>query len=263
MDTNEQQKEQTNEMPLTPESVQNENQDTPKSNKSPIALVMIAILVAAGVVGGIYFVTKDIDKEVASNVNEVVEPSSTVAEVNNVEIKGSDLNTSIQQITVSAQLQGVDITDPNMQQNIQDQAVTMLVNTELLKQAAVEQGLSVSDEDIDTRLEELVAETGGEAVLAERMQNLGIDDETLRKDIGNELLIQLLLDEIFTEADVTVTEEEVVAFYEQAGGTEAGLPELEEVRGQIEAQVRSTKEQEVLNTYIEELRTDAEIEVSV
>jgi hypothetical protein len=68
---------------------------------------------------------------------------------------------------------------------------------------------------------------------------------------------------VFTEKNIQITEEEVVAIYEAAGGAEADLPPLDEVRGQIEAQVRGTKEQEAVTAFIDELRKGASIQILI
>jgi hypothetical protein len=49
----------------------------------------------------------------------------------------------------------------------------------------------------------------------------------------------------------------------QAGGVAAGLPAIDEVRAQIETQLKTSKEQEVVTAYIEELRAKATIEVLI
>jgi hypothetical protein len=40
------------------------------------------------------------------------------------------------------------------------------------------------------------------------------------------------------------------------------LPPLEEVRDQVEAQIRSSKEQEVIDAYLSTLKAEAEIQIN-
>jgi hypothetical protein len=187
---------------------------------------------------------------------------ATAATVNGQKINEHDLAISIAQIATGATAQGIDIEDPQVKSEIRTQALDMLVNTELLKQEAGARGLVVTDQEVTDRRAKLVEEIGGEAVLAERMTQFNIDDKTLARDIKNELTIQKLLDEVFAEKNVSVSEEEIADFYEQAGGAEAGLPELDSVRSQIETQIKTTKEQEVVTAFIEELRAKATITIA-
>ena len=102
---------------------------------------------------------------------------------------------------------------------------------------------------------------GGAEQLATRMEELGITSEQLDHDIRDEIIIQQLIDKKFAEADFTVSEEEILATYEQVGGEEAGLPPLEEVREQVVAQITNSKEQAVVDAYITELKESADIDI--
>lgn len=186
-----------------------------------------------------------------------------VATVDGEEITAYDLAISQEQIAAAARAQGVDLSDPASQQSIRDQAIEMLVNTELLRQEAQRRGLSVTDEEVSARYDTLVNEVGGEAVLAERMGEFGVTEDILFRDIRNELTIQKLLDEVFTETEIAVSDEDIAEFYESAGGVEAGLPPLEEVRGQIEQQLMSSEEQGIITEFVESLREEATVDIKI
>jgi parvulin-like peptidyl-prolyl isomerase len=189
------------------------------------------------------------------------ENSAVVAVVNGEEINGTDLNTSIQQFKQAAVAQGVDTSSPEVIADIRTQALDVLVNTTLLRQAAQEQGIEVSAEATAERLDTIQTEIGGEEALQARITELGLTYADLEEDIEEELVIQTLLDTLFAEAEITVTEAEIQQVYDSAGGEGAELPPLETVSEQIQEQVRGTKEQEVIDAYLTTLKTDAEIEL--
>ena len=234
------------------------------AKKSPFVKYAISAAVVVVILLGVLY---QLEKEgrsstgVFASVIENQEEGKVVATVNGTEIINSDLDTSIQQFSQAAAVQGVDVTSPDAQVEIRSQALDVLINTALLKQAATEQGMSVTDEEVTERLETIKADIGGEEVLTERMNELGITTERLQQDIKDELLIQGLLDKVFAEANIEVTEEEVATVYEEAGGAEAGLPALEEVREQVELQIRTSKEQSAIDEYLGGLKTEADIEV--
>ncbi len=237
-----------------------------KGGKSTIpwigyVVALVALLaIAAGVV---YLMEKDGRLSTGIFVPaDGIAPNSTIATVNDVKIKGSELSTSINQITTSASLQGIDTTDSAVQENIRNQAVEMLVNTELLRQEAGKREVTVTDEDVTARIDALVAEVGSQELLNERMASLGIDEKTLRRDVRSELLIQKLLDQVFADKNITVSEEEINNVYESAGGEEAGLPPLAEVRDQVVAQVKAGKEQSILDELLAELRAAATVVIA-
>lgn len=233
---------------------------TKKSNlKGYIAAVVLATIIILGV---LYVLEKEgrSSTHIFANLIASQEASKTVAIVNGEEIKNSELKTSIQQFTQAAVAQGVDITSADAQTEIRNQALDVLVNTRLLKQNALSKGYSVTDEAAAERLQAIETEIGGAEVLAQRMTELGLEMEQLKKDVADELLIQQLLDAIFAEANITVSDEEVAEMYKNAGGAEAGLPALEEVKPQVVAQIKNSKEQAAIDKYLTDLKAAAQIE---
>ncbi len=226
--------------------------------KYTVATVVLVVLALLALVYALEEKGK-LQTGIFDGVQKQVSKHTAAATVNGSKISEYDLNISMTQLSSGAAAQGANVTDPAVQTEIKTQALEMLINTELLKQEAANREIVVTEEEVNTRLETLKTDVGGEEVLNQRMAEFGINKKTLLRDIKNELTIQKLLDEVFKEKSVVVTEEEIVAFYDQAGGAEAGLPGIDEVRTQIEAQLKATKEQGVVTTYLEELRGKADI----
>lgn len=234
------------------------------ANKTRWALYGAAIvIVVITLLSVLYMLEKDgrSSTNIFGSIIASQSAGTVVAVVNDEEIVNSQLELSMQQFGQAAAAQGVDMNDPSVQEEVRTQSLQVLINTELLRQAAAERGISISDEMVEERMVTLQAEVGGAEVLTQRMAELGIDEDRLEKDVREEMMIQALLDEVFAEANIEITDEEVVAIYEGAGGAEAGLPALEEVRTEVENQIRATKEQEVIDEYLSELEAEAEIEI--
>lgn len=236
----------------------------PEEKQSKVkGYVMAVVLAAVIILGALYLLEKEgrSSTNIFGSLIASQEAKAPVAVVNGEKIKNSELTVGVQQFTQAAIAQGVDVSSPDIQTEIKTQALDVLINTRLLKQNAIEKGFTVSDEDAQERLTTIEAEVGGPEVLAQRMEELGIDDEKLLLDVKDELLIQQLLDSIFAEANTEVTEEEIAEFYQNAGGTEAGLPALEEVRDQVVLQIKTSKEQVAIDEYINELKGKAQIDL--
>ncbi len=227
--------------------------------------IAAVILVAIALLGIVFLMEQQgrLNTGIFDGAQKMLSRNKAVALVNDSKISEYDLNISMAQIATGAAAQGADVESDEIKKEIQTQAIDMLVNTELLKQEAATRGIEITGDEVNTRLETLKTDVGGEEVLKERMKEFNIDEKTLRRDIKNELTIQKLLEAVFVEKAVAVTEEEVLAFYETVGGPGAELPALEEVRAQIKAQLKTTKEQEVVTAYIEELRGKATIELLI
>lgn len=231
---------------------------SPKTGGTFGTLIVVgAVVVALAVVAMWYFgAFKGPQTTTGIPANQVV------ATVNGTDIVGSDLTTSISQIVATAQLQGIDTTDPSVQEEIKDQAIQMLINTQVLEQEAAERGIVITDADVEARIQALVDEVGGEEILIERMASLGISEKTLQADVRSELMISELLDQVFAERNVEVTEEEIQELYQVTTGGGADAPALEEIRPQIEAQIKASKEQAIVDELIASLRAEAEVELA-
>lgn len=254
--------EQSGEASVTTETAPTTSQITGRSSG---LYIVAGVAVLAILLGALYFMEKEgrSNTDVFGWLIESQQANSVVATVNGSDITGSDLTASIEQFRQVASAQGADVTDPSVQDSIREQALQVLINTELLTQAAATEGISVSAEEAQTRLDEITAELGGPEVLNERIAELGISQEKLLADIQEEVLIERYLDQLFAEAEIAVSEEEISAFYEQAGTEGAELPPLDDnVRAQIEQQIATEQEQAAIDEKLNELREEAAIEMT-
>lgn len=207
-----------------------------------------------------------INTGVFDSIKSVINPAPLAAKVNGTGITLADYEKNLTQLNNAAVQQGADIKNESIAQEIKTQAIDVLVNTELLRQEARKGGAEVTEADIDKRYQEIVTSIGGEEQLATKMTELGITPESLRKDIEGEILIQGHLATAVDTSEIKITEEDLKAAYAQISGTAATgvtVPPLEEIKTQLETQLKTNKEQELVNTYITKLREAAEIEVLI
>lgn len=230
------------------------------SNWRVYAGSVLAILVVS--VGLIFVLEKEgrISTGLFTGVISKMEARKPAALVNDVKIPQSEFNSSLKQLTEMAAKQGTDTSD---QTALRDQAINTLVNGELLRQAALAAGMIASAEAIEKRYNEIRDGIGGADQLAQRLVEFGVTEESLRRDIENEILIQGLFDAKVGIKDIVVSDEEINSLYEKIASSAEGVPALKEVRTQVEAQIRQEKEQQLINAYIEGLRTAAKVEILI
>lgn len=237
----------------------------PVKKRSHTLTILAILLVGVALLAVLFRLESEgrVDTGLFSGLIAWQESQQPVALVNGVEIDRDDLAISISQLTDAAVAQGFDPTTAEVQTDIEEQAVTMLVNTELLTQEAVARGITISDEAVAERISLIETDAGGAQALDDRLAEFDLTRTMLQEDVAIELTIQSLLDQVFSDADLVVSEEEIVQVYTNAGGLEnPDLPALDDVRPQIEAQLRQVKEQEAVNEYLAELRAGADIEIT-
>jgi peptidyl-prolyl cis-trans isomerase SurA len=234
-----------------------------QSNKYTIITIVVVVIALLVV---LYQLEKQdrIGTNVFGQMIAAIEANAPAATVNGQDIKVTDLESGIEQLSQAAVQQGIDPTDPEVQSEIRSQAVEMVINTALLEQAALENDVSVETEAIDVRITELAEAAGGKESLLERLAEFEIDEAQLRSDVEEELTIRALLDTVFTEADAVVTEQEIIEVYQNAAASNGGqpLPPLAEVSAQIEQQLLQNKEQEAIEAYVQSLRAAADITIN-
>jgi peptidyl-prolyl cis-trans isomerase SurA len=254
-------------------------QETQKDATSSMTGIIVgAIVLALLMIGGVwYFVsgtnvnsTDDATANATAGQGQATlpgleegNPDDPVAEVNGETLLRSEYNRIRRQLAGTAQQQGLNLTASSTVEQINSQAIETLVNTELIRQAAEAAGSSVTEQEVDERFTEIVEQVGGADALSSSLEELGLSEAELRSDVEQELLIQGYVESEVGTEELTASDEEVNTLYEEAGGAEAGLPPLEEVRPQIEQQVISTKEQEAISSLVDGLREEADVEILI
>lgn len=183
-----------------------------------------------------------------------------VAVVNEEEISRADFETLHAQVVTQ---QGIDITslDAEMQKQLEDQVVDELIVQALLRQAVEVSEVTITQEEIDTRMDAIVAQLGGEEAFQQALDVEGLSEEALRSEVRTELASQTYLEQELNLASVSVSEEEIQTTYEQLAAQDETVPQLAEIRDQVEELVIQQKQQDLFAQHIAQLRAQANVEI--
>ena len=199
-----------------------------------------------------------------------------VAEVNGDKITKDDFvplyETQYQQMQMQSQQSGQQVDE----KQLKNQTAENLVSTKLLSQQADERGITVSDKDIDKALNESAksSQMSKKDFLA-AMKDQGMDEKKVHSELKTQLSIEDLIKDEY--GDFKVSDEEIGQAYEQAksqqeqmgqqgaqqGGQAAEVPPLEEMRPQLEKQVKSQKSTEATQKYAGKLRDKADVTINL
>ncbi|MGP4039823.1 SurA N-terminal domain-containing protein [Gracilibacillus sp. D59] len=188
--------------------------------------------------------------------DELVAEDKTVATINGEEINGSAYNRVYRLVKSSLQQQGQDVKDT---EKVKDQTLNELITQELIMQDAEKQGLSASQEEIDSKIAALKEQHGDQ--FASTLKKNGFTEETYKAQLKQNLVANKYMESVL---GIKVTEKEIKEYYDSAKEkSEKELPPLEQVKDQIKQTLTAQKQQEKqkeIQSKIDELKKNAEIE---
>jgi hypothetical protein len=197
-----------------------------------------------------------------------VDKETTVAVVNDEDIKGEAYNTLLSQTQMSYQQMGQDPTSEELAPKLKESTIDSLVGQTLLLQEADKKGYKATDDEIQKEIDSLKASYEDEPQFEEILESNGLTMDELESEVANNIKYTAFIENELTVEDVT--DEDVKAYYdqyaEQSSGSEEAesqMPEYEEVKDQIKQELERQKTQEVLASEVEKLKENASIEVKI
>ncbi len=192
-------------------------------------------------------------QEVEFNDHEKVDKDKVVANINDIEVTGEVYNSISVQTKIQLSQYGQDISDL---EHIKELAIDGLINQEIIKQDAKRAGIVVSDDEITSEFEAIKSDN------EEQFQTFLERYHLTERDFKNQLLFALIHDK-YIEAElspVEITDEEIKDVYNELKKSNQEIADLEDVEEQLKRELIIQKEQEGLQTRIEELKKQATIE---
>ncbi len=186
---------------------------------------------------------------------ERVDEETSVVSVNGQEVEGAKYNQIYTQIKTMMHQYGQDVSDTDL---LKEQAISILVEQELINQEAEKKGIEVTEEEANEELETIKAETGDQfATILDQYQ---MDEEGFKNQLIDDLLTAKYMEQ---ELDVEVTDKEVEEYYNQLKEQNGEIGEFEEVEQDIKSLLQEQKQSEQLQARINELREEAEVETLI
>ena len=228
-----------------------------KKNKTVLyATIAIVLLLALG--AGYLFMTNGAN--LIGGNSETANEDEAVATVNGEPITRRAYNNATAQLASAAEAQGVTLTEAQ----IHDQALNSLINNRLLVQEANASGATATEAEVTSEYDLVVGGAGGADAFNAQLATLNLTEAEVRTELAEQLAVnKYLLSAINSETAVTVTDEEVDAFYANITAAGGEVPALADIRSQIEEQIRFQKQQQLVAEVIEGLRANASIEILI
>jgi parvulin-like peptidyl-prolyl isomerase len=159
----------------------------------------LRIVVAAVLLTGLVFASAGCsEKDVAARVNGEV-------------IKKTDLDVQIAKLQEQYPDMFTGADGEGRLLDFQQKLLDNMINAALIRQAAAEQGINVSDADVQAQIDELKAGFADDAQFQEALAQAGMDESTLMQQVRETLVTEELIAKL--TSDTPVTEEEIAEYY--------------------------------------------------
>ncbi len=223
------------------------NKKTLNFNKS-ILIIIVGLLIAAGV-----FFFGNFNR----NGNNQI-----IATAGEETITRAELNRQIAQLEASGFFQIPDINTAERSQ-FETMLAEQMIFEKLLRREASRQGFSASEMEIESQYQMLLSQLGGdESVLERELETAGITQTELRENIASQIVMSKYYNYLAEQNNITVTEEEIVEFFNEQVGDQEGVS-LEMFTDQIREQLLQQKLQEPLNEILENLIAEFEVQILI
>ncbi len=217
-----------------------------------IAIVLIAALVAILQFTGVLKLGSSPTGE------EAAVAGSAVARINGEEIPRSELDKRLAQIRATIP-EGSP--DPTKDAAFELQIVDELINLALLKQLAVDAGYTATDDAVAAEIAQVTELFGSEEALNGQLAAVGLSRTDFEENVRNELLIRQLVEANTEVKNIVVTDAEIEQAYQQSFSGVEEAPALEEARDFIRDQLTQQKTNAVIQAYVDDVRSKANIEI--
>jgi len=193
-------------------------------------------------------------------------PNDVVATVDGEEITVEELEAQLENLKASYRAQGMEPDSPEMEgmlEQAQMQILEEMISMKLLEQRAEEKGIEAPRDKIEEQYQEIVEQFGDEEALLAQLEEFDLTKDELMQDIEQNATIQHYINLKVDKDELEVSEEEIRTRYEehQEANAEENEEEYEEMKPQLEQTLKDEKERQQIQSLLEELRQESDIEV--
>lgn len=238
------------------------------SNKN-ILLVIGGVIILVAIALAVVFFTGGMGKlsdkgksdgENAADQSQNQASNKTVAVVDGQEITQADVDNRTSLIIAGFNIPANQVTD---EQKVQARQIALqqLINETLILKAAQDSGITVSSEQVQGELDKIVGNFPDEQSFNQALDNNKLTVDDLKNDITRRLVIQKYIDDNTDSSSIEVTDDEVGQLYDQYDANQDNMPDIEEIRSQLEQQIFQQKLNQQIDALIKKLQDAADITI--
>jgi len=150
-----------------------------------------------------------------SAVLPALDPAKTISLVVSKKFKITTVDViQFLQTSMGNRIQEIKGLDASQLKDVVERSAVQMAERKLLLDAAMEANTVASPEELDVALNDLYLRAGGQEAFQKALNDNGLDEEEFKENIRIDLIIQNYLNVLLAQ-EITVTDEEIFAVYEQ------------------------------------------------
>lgn len=184
--------------------------------------------------------------------------------VNGKSITMANYERVLESTKMQYQQQGVDFNSEEgkvMADWLKTEVIDSLVYQELLQQEAGKKGYTAASEDVEREYNMLRSQFGDDKQFNEVLKANKLSKDELKRQISVELTIEKFIEGEFSV--IHITEEEIVEGYDRYSEEIEDFPTLEEVRVELEEVLIAEKKDDMIFTFLEDVKAASEIDIKI
>ena len=251
----------------TKQPAESVNKNNSKSNKNALLAiggVVVLIVIASAIIfftGGMNKISDKIQPGGENATQSQDETNNkTVAVVDGQEITQADVDNRTGLIIAGFNVPANQVTNDQKLQARQI-ALQQLINEMLILKAAESSGITVSSDQIQSELDKIIGNFPDEQSFKQALATNKVTVDDLKNDISRRLVIQKYIDANTDSSSIEVTDDEVGQLYDQYAANQENMPDIEEIRSQLEQQIFQQKLNQQIDALIKKLQDAADITI--
>lgn len=232
--------------------------DFKKMKKFVIGLLVCLFMIVLVACGDDEKKEKEVDEAAGPKLEitdeEKIDDNEIVAIINGDDVKGTTYNLVYSQLKLHAGQFDKDIDV----EEIKNATMDSIIDRQLLIQQAKEEGIEITDETANSEFDTLKSENGD--ALSTLLEQYQLTESGFKEQLKFELTMNEFVEKAIK---VSVTDQELEDYYDQAKEGNEAIPEFDEIKEQLKAQLLQQKTEEELQAKIDKVKEKAEIEKKI
>jgi FKBP-type peptidyl-prolyl cis-trans isomerase (trigger factor) len=234
--------------------------------KQPVFWVIVIIVILL-IGAGAYVAMMQDGSQPSQNGDNTTQNNTdnggVVASVNGSEIPVSEFESQYQQQRNTLEQRGLNLDEqPQLETRIKSQVVQNLVDRELLLQYADRQNIEVSDQEVQSNIDQISGQFQNQQQFQQVLEERGISQDEFRSNVREQLRVQNAVDQQMNGENATVTNQEVQDAYDRISQQATNTPPLEQVREQLRSRLEQQKQGQAMQQLTQQLRENANISIN-